>query len=465
MRIFNRYVSLYDFSLLLGDITVAFLATAAVRAFMEFANPSGTPHWVHWLFQGSAVTVIVIITFYYSDLYAIDQTLSNRELLLRLMTGIGISCIVIGIVSYPIPQLGKTIYTSEMILLILGLCAWRLGFMRVLQKARIHSRVLIVGVQEIGKLVAEELLKRKKLGMEVVGFVGLEPGSLALSYGNPVRVSLPVYRPQSLIAFQNEHRIDRILLAGNESCREPFAHELLSLRTRGLPVEDCHSFYERLVSKIAVAGLSPEWFMRLDGFRRDRIVTFTKRLIDVFVSAVGLLLSAPITLITVLAIKLESSGTVLYCQERVGRNEKVFTIYKLRSMVANAEAAGCPVWAAKEDPRITRVGRLIRKLRIDEIPQMFNVLKGDMSFVGPRPERPEFVQTLTTKIPYFELRHSVKPGITGWAQICYPYSDNEQGSMEKLQYDLYYIKHMSVVFDLQIIFETLKVVFWGNGAR
>jgi exopolysaccharide biosynthesis polyprenyl glycosylphosphotransferase len=194
-------------------------------------------------------------------------------------------------------------------------------------------------------------------------------------------------------------------------------------------------------------------------------VTFTKRLVDVFVSAVGLLLSAPITLITVLAIKLESPGTVLYYQERVGRNEKIFTIYKLRSMVANAEATGCPVWAAKEDPRITRVGRLIRKLRIDEIPQMFNVLKGDMSFVGPRPERPEFVQTLTTKIPYFELRHSVKPGITGWAQICYPYSDNEQGSMEKLQYDLYYIKHMSVVFDLQIIFETLKVVFWGNGAR
>jgi sugar transferase (PEP-CTERM system associated) len=465
MRIFNRYVSIYDFILLLGDITVAILATAAVRAVIEFANPAGTPHWLHWLFQGLAVAIIVVVSFYYCDLYAIDQTLSVRELLLRLMTGIGSSCILIGIVSYPIPQLGKTIYASEMVLMVLGLYAWRVGFMRVLQRARIHSRVLIIGIQEIGKLVAEELLKQKKLGMKVIGFIGRDSGTMTLSYGNPTRVSLPIFQPGSLMALHNEHNINRILLAGNEPRKQEFAHELLLLRTRGLPVEDCHSFYERLVSKIAVGGLAPEWFMRSEGFRRDWVVVFAKRFVDLVVASLGLLLTAPITLIAALAIKLDSRGPVLYRQERVGYKDKIFTIYKFRSMCENAETNGCPLWAAENDPRVTRVGKFLRKVRIDEIPQMINVLKGDMSFVGPRPERPYFVNSLVRTIPYYELRHSVKPGITGWAQISYQYSDSEHGAMEKLQYDLYYIKHMSILFDLQIIFETLKVVLFGNGAR
>jgi sugar transferase (PEP-CTERM system associated) len=465
MRIFNRYMSIYDFILLLGDITIAILATAAVRAVIEYADPVGTPYWAHWLFQGLAVATIVVLSFYYCDLYAIDQTLSVREMLLRLMTGIGSSCILIGIVSYPIPQLGKTIYASEMVLMAVGLCAWRVGFMRFLQKARIHSRVLIIGIQEIGKLVAEELLKQKKLGMKVVGFVGPESGTLMLSYGNPTRVSLPIFSPGSLMALHHEYNINRILLAGNEPCKEGFARDLLLLRTRGLPVEDCHSFYERLVSKIAVAGLAPEWFMRSEGFRRDWFVIVAKRFVDMLAATVGLLLTAPITLITVVAIKLDSRGPVFYRQERIGQKDKIFPIYKFRSMSDNAEPEGCPLWATEKDPRVTRVGQILRKMRIDEIPQMFNVLKGDMSFVGPRPERPYFVSSLARKIPYYDLRHSVKPGITGWAQICYEYSDSEQGAREKLQYDLYYIKHMSILFDLQIIFETLKVVFFGKGAR
>ena len=465
MRFFNRYYSVYDFILLLGDVTVAFMATAAVRAVILYTDVLGDPHLINWLFQGSAVAVIVVLSFYYCDLYAIDQTLSLRELLLRFMSGTGFSCVIIGVISYSIPQFGRTIYASQMGLMVFGLCAWRIGFVWALRRARVHSRVLIIGVLEIGKMVAEELLKQKKLGMKVIGFVGAESGTLTLSYGNPTRVSLPIFQTGSLNAIHNEHKINRILLAGNHAYEEGFARELLSLRARGMPVEDCHSFYERLVSKIAVVGLPPEWFMRSGGFRRDRLVIFTKRLMDMLVSACGLLFSAPIALITAVAIKLESRGPVLYCQQRVGQKDKIFTIYKFRSMSENAEANGYPIWAAEGDPRVTRVGRIIRKLRIDEIPQMFNVLKGDMSFVGPRPERPEFVRLLAPKIPYYELRHSVKPGITGWAQICHPYSDSEEGAVEKLQYDLYYIKHMSVLFDLQIMFETLKVIFFVYGAR
>jgi exopolysaccharide biosynthesis polyprenyl glycosylphosphotransferase len=262
-----------------------------------------------------------------------------------------------------------------------------------------------------------------------------------------------------------QKNVNRILLAGVEDCSDVLGRELVTLRTRGVAMEDCHSFYERLVSKIAIADLSPEWIVRCKGFRRDRVIMLTKRVIDLVVSAIGLLVSAPITILTAIAIKLDSPGPILYRQERTGQNDEPFIIYKFRSMSQSAEANVGPVWAAQDDPRVTRVGKVIRQLRIDEIPQMINVLKGQMSLVGPRPERPFFVQTLTKKIPYYSLRHSIKPGITGWAQICYSYGDSEDDAIEKLQYDLYYMKNMSALFDLQIIFESLKVTLLGRGAR
>jgi sugar transferase (PEP-CTERM system associated) len=300
--------------------------------------------------------------------------------------------------------------------------------------------------------------------MEVVGFIGKSSDRLTLSYGNPIRVSLPVYQPSSLMNLFEQKNVDRILLAA-EDYHEAVGRELVTLRTRGIAIEDCHTFYERLVSKIAVADLSPEWIVRCKGFRRDRLIMFTKRVIDLVASAIGLLVSAPVSILTVLAIKLDSPGPILYRQERLGRNEELFTIYKFRSMFEGAEADVGPVWAAQHDARVTRVGKIIRKLRIDEIPQMINVLKGQMSLVGPRPERPFFVQTLNKKIPYYSLRHSIKPGITGWAQICYQYGGSEEDAMEKLQYDLYYMKNMSALFDLQIMFESLKVILLGRGAR
>jgi sugar transferase (PEP-CTERM system associated) len=465
MRAFNRYFSIYDLILVVGDVVVAFFATVVIRAAISFFELSSNPDWFFWSFQAVAVSIIVGVSFYYSDLYAIDQTLSIRELLLRLMSGVGIACILIAIVSYPIPRFGKTLYLSQMAVMVLSLCAWRLGFMRVIEKARIHARVLVIGLQAIGRLVAEELLRQKTLGMEVIGFVGQSAGQLTLSYGNPIRVSLPVYQRSSLMHLLEQKKVNRILLAGIEDCRDDLGRELVALRARGVPIEDCHSFYERLVSKIAIADLSPEWIVRCKGFRRDRLIMFTKRVIDLLVSATGLLISAPIVLLTSVAIKFDSPGPIFYRQQRVGRNDETFTIYKFRSMAESAEANIGPVWAKEDDPRITRVGKIIRKLRIDEIPQMINVLKGEMSLVGPRPERPFFVQTLNKKIPYYSLRHSIKPGITGWAQISYSYGDSEEDAVEKLQYDLYYIKNMSALFDVQIIFESLKVVLLGRGAR
>jgi exopolysaccharide biosynthesis polyprenyl glycosylphosphotransferase len=202
-----------------------------------------------------------------------------------------------------------------------------------------------------------------------------------------------------------------------------------------------------------------------DGFVISRWTRFWKRAIDLVLATVGFILSAPLTLLTALAVYLESEGPVLYCQERVGEHGRIFTVFKFRSMRADAESDGTPVWARENDDRVTRVGRFIRKTRLDELPQLWNVLRGDMSFVGPRPERPFFVEQLDKEIPFYQQRHAVKPGVTGWAQIKYEYGSSIEDAMEKLRYDLYYIKHLSIALDLSIVFDTVKVVMFGKGAK
>jgi sugar transferase (PEP-CTERM system associated) len=464
VRIFNRYYTVYDLLLVLGDFIFALGASVITRELLGMGSSLNHSAGLS-LLHGLAMAMIVLVSFYYSDLYAIDQTLSLRELSHRFAVGLGTACIVIGLISYPIPNFGKSIYMSEMIVMGISLAIWRFRFMAIVKEASIRAKVLIVGTRAIGKMVAEELYLKRKLGMEVVGFVSDSAGHLALSYGNPKRVEIPIFAPPSLTGLVASNHVNRILLAGMDLSPQSYIKELVSVRAMGVPIEDCHSFYERLTSKIAIVDLPPEWIALSKGFRRDRLILAAKRFIDVVVSFSGLILSAPLMLLTAVAIKLESRGPVFYRQERVGQNERFFTLVKFRSMREDAENELGPVWAMKNDPRVTRVGMIMRKLRVDEIPQMINVLKGEMSFVGPRPERPYFVKTLRQNIPYYDLRHSVKPGITGWAQICYRYGDSEQDAIEKLQYDLYYIKHMSPVFDLQIIFESFKVIVFGWGAR
>ena len=466
MRLFNRYFSSFDLLLVLGDFLLTIGATSLVRwAAFVYGESFGKGDWFVWFTHSLGMAAVIVISFYYSDLYAIDQTLSDRELVLRFIGGLGVACVVIGAISYPIPNFGKTVYLSEIVILGIVLGLWRIGLMRVIGQSPIHAKVLVIGVQEIGKIVAEELWKKPNLGMEVVGFVSSADGEIGLTFGNPRKKVLPVIATDRIGAFIEQAGVNRVLLAESSAWPDHLAEGLLALRMRGIPVEDCHSFYERLVSKIAIRDLSTDWIVRSGGFRRDPLVLVTKRTLDIVMSISGLILAAPVALLVAVAIKFESKGPVLFRQDRVGQFERRFVIYKFRSMVNDAEAATGPVWASREDSRVTRVGKVIRKLRIDEIPQILNVLKGDMSFVGPRPERPFFVKTLKEKIPFYDLRHSVKPGVTGWAQISCAYGDSEAGAVEKLQYDLYYIKHMNVLFDLQIIFESLKVVLLGKGAQ
>ena len=465
MRLFNRYFSRADMILLLGDVAMATFAIWAVHTVRHVTGLTPT-NWSQWAVQGEGIAALVVVSFYYSDLYVIDQTIPRSEFVLRLANGLGIACLAIGGVGLVIPGLGfQKLYLIEMLLVGIGLFSWRIAFVRMLEKVRVRCKVLIVGTDRIATLVAEELCRRKHLGMQVVGFIGSQDGQMTLSYGNPVQLSLPVFSKRSTFEVVEREGVSQILVEGEGSCDGFPAQELVTLRLKGMPIEECHSFYERLTSRIPIWDLQPGWIALSKGFRRSHWNLFLKRFIDISVSALGLVVTSPITIVTAVAIKLDSSGPVFFRQERSGQNERPFILYKFRSMVDNAEDQSGPVWAATNDPRVTRVGRIIRKLRIDEFPQMINVLKGDMSYVGPRPERPFFVSRLKEKIPYYHLRLSVKPGITGWAQILYEYGDSDESTTKKLEYDLYYLKYMSPLFDLQILFETFKVVIFGRGAR
>ena len=261
-----------------------------------------------------------------------------------------------------------------------------------------------------------------------------------------------------------EEHVDRIVVALDEKRGKFPVEELLNCRLNGIRVDAGASFTERLAGKLSVESLLPSSLIFSDGFKRSAIFRRLKNITDIGASLLGLTLFSPVVLLVSIAIKIDSPGPIFYRQERGGEDGKIFELLKFRSMKVDAEEKG-PVWASADDERITRVGRLIRKLRLDEIPQMINVLRGEMSFVGPRPERPFFVEKLKDEIPFYSYRHSIKPGITGWAQICYPYGASKEDALEKLKYEFYYIKHMSPLLDLMIILETIKIVLLGRGAR
>jgi len=267
-----------------------------------------------------------------------------------------------------------------------------------------------------------------------------------------------------IASIVKEGNVDRIVVALDERRGKFPVDQLLFCRLKGIPVDDGLDFTERLAGKLSVENLHPSALIFSNGFKRSAALKRVKRWVDILLSIIGLTFTFPVSLIVAIAIKLDSEGPVFYQQERVGEDGEVFRLLKFRSMRVNAEENG-PVWAEAKDSRITRVGKAIRKLRLDEIPQMINVLKGEMSFVGPRPERFFFTEQLRRVIPFYSQRHSIKPGITGWAQISYSYGSTKEDSLEKLKYDLYYVKHMSLLFDLMIILETIKTIFLGRGAR
>jgi sugar transferase (PEP-CTERM system associated) len=271
--------------------------------------------------------------------------------------------------------------------------------------------------------------------------------------------------PSELTGLARHHHVQLVVVAMDEKRQRMPLDELLRCRMLGLPILRGEDFMENIAGRILADRISPSWLIFSPGFQTGAWRQLTKRAVDVSCSLLGLLASLPLIVLTALLVRLSGRGPVIFRQERVGQNNRVFTMYKFRTMVPNAEAETGPVWAVENDQRVTGLGRMLRKLRLDELPQMYNVLRGDMSFVGPRPERPHFVERLNQRLPYYNERHNVKPGITGWAQICFPYGSSEAAALEKLNYDLYYIKYSSLSMDLMILLQTVKIILFGGGGR
>ena len=457
MQLFNRYVSPRGLTVFGCEILLIFGSVAiAARAHGASANV------VQDVWKIVLITGLCQLCFYYNDLYDLTIVHSSRELLIRLLQAAGAASILVALLYLLIPSIaiGNGIFVSSLVIFLVAIIAWRLLFNRIAYTTQLEERVLIVGTGATARMLARQIRSQHDFGYRVIGFIDDTP---APQHG--VLDPATVGGAEDIPRIVEQYDVDRIVIGLSDRRGRLPVSELLQAKLSGVRVEDVTTTYERLTGKILIDDLKPSWLIFSDGFVISRWTRFWKRLIDLALASTGFVLAAPLTLLTALAIYLDSDGPILYRQERVGEGGRPFTLFKFRSMRLDAEKAGTPVWATKDDERVTRVGWFIRKARLDELPQLWNVLRGDMSFVGPRPERPFFVDQLAEEIPFYRQRHAVKPGVTGWAQIKYQYGSSVEDAMEKLRYDLYYIKHLSIGFDLSIVFDTVKVIMFGKGAK
>jgi sugar transferase (PEP-CTERM system associated) len=412
-------------------------------------------------YKAALATAFCLTSFYFFDLYDFVVMRDRRELVLRLLQALGLAWIALALVFYALPQamIGRGVMSVSLPLALSLMVAWRLSIHWILGHPELGERVLIVGSGEFAIEIAKETLQRKDAGYRVVGFVDNDPALVGKSLINPSVIGLTSELP-SLVKRVN---IDRLVVAINDRRGHFPTQELLKLSLSGdVTIEESAAFYERLTGRVLLDMVRPSWLIFSSRGRRARVNELARTLIYRAIAFIGAILSLPIAIITAILIKLDSRGPVLYKQERVGKNGRTFRLMKFRSMRVDAEKDG-PVWAQTDDQRMTRVGRVIRRIRVDEIPQFWNILRGEMNFVGPRPERPHFVAQLAQEIPYYEQRHLIAPGLTGWAQINYPYGASIEDAKQKLQYDLYYLKNQNLSLDATIMFETTKTILFGRG--
>lgn len=408
--------------------------------------------------------LVLQLCLYYNDLYEDFAWRRRVELFVRVGQSFGAGFVVLTLIYYAFPPLdvGGRVLAVYLPLAFCVIVAWRFIFLWAAGHEALRERVLILGTGQSARQVAREVLRRAPLGFTVVGFLGETRAEVGRHVVNPSVIGTTA----DLLPLVEAYNVELIVVAlDDRRAKMPMA-ELLQCRMAGIRVEDATGFYERIAGNIMLHNLRPSWLIFARGFNRPRIVRNAKRAVDFVGALVLLVLLAPLFAVIALLIKLTSPGPVFYRQERVGEKGRIFSVIKFRSMRTGAEAATGPVWSREDrDPRVTWVGRHLRQFRLDELPQLLNVLPGEMSFVGPRPERPYFVERLRKVIPYYDERHNVKPGITGWAQIKFGYSSTIEDAERKLEFDLYYVKNMSLFLDIAIILDTIKVVLPGRGER
>ena len=451
--------------LVAGESALIFSAIAAASyvrlgadAWVLLAEPSG-------LLRVMLVLAVCQTTLHYNDLYDVRFVADMRDLMVRLLQAIGFASILLAVIYYwgPDAIIGRGVFLFASIFMIVAVVVWRLVFAWVSRRAAPRERLLLVGTGAAAIELARELhQRRQELGVDIVGFVDPDPARVGAAVINPGVIGAV----DDITALVSSMNVDRVVVSLSDARGKLPMNRLLDIRLQsGVTFDHLTDVYEEYTGKIAVENLRPSWLIFSSGFRKSRVLATAKRALDIGGAIIGLTLAVPLMAVVAVLVRVSSPGAVLYEQERVGLNGRVFRIYKFRTMRADAEAVTGPVWSTANDSRVTPVGRFLRLTRLDELPQLWNVLRGDMSIVGPRPERPEFVLKLTEAIPFYGQRHVVKPGLTGWAQVRYTYGATVEDAIEKLQYDLYYIKNMSLALDVVIGLETLKIIILRRGAR
>jgi sugar transferase (PEP-CTERM system associated) len=416
------------------------------------------------LARGLVAVLALQLCLYYRELYDDRALRSRTEFFLRLGQSLAAATLVLAVVYYLFPA--ARISPGTLLLALppasLAILAWHSLHRWAGGREALSDTVLIVGSGQTAQQIAVEILRRAPLGYRVAGFLGEHPAEVGRRLVNPTVIGTMA----DLLPLVESLKVSLIVVALEDRRGRLPVDDLLRCRLAGIKIEDAPSFFERLTGKILVSDLRPSWFVFSPGFSKPYLLQGAKHVTEVAIAILLLVALAPFLGFLALLVRLESPGPAIFHQARVGLRGRVFDLYKFRTMRTDAEAASGPVWAsADNDPRITRLGRWLRKLRLDELPQLINVAKREMSFVGPRPERPHFVEKLRQVIPYYDERHTVRPGITGWAQVKFGYGSTVEDSERKLQFDLYYVKNMSLFLDLAIVLDTFKVMLLGRGAR
>lgn len=455
VRLFQVYYPVRAIVLIVGEALII-CASFLVATLLIFGQDSVLVlNYENGFYQIMALTTIAVVCGYFFDLYATQRLGVKGELYARLLLALGVLSFLLAGLQYALPRYmpANGVLLLGFLILTFAILAWRWGFGWLVQQPYLKQRLYVLGSGDLSKELVHGIRSRPDLGMEIVDWAG--------ATGNCSREELE----RNLQALQNSRHVDQVVVALEDRRGTMPVRELLNLRLSGVKIEDAGALLEKISGKIELDGLHPSTLIFTEGFRLNQGLLLARRAASIVVSLVILLFCLPLIPFIALAIKVSSPGPVLFPQERVGRNGLPFNLYKFRTMCQNAELETGPTWATEDDPRVTRVGRWLRRTRLDEIPQLYNVLKGDMGFVGPRPERPEFVQWLIEVIPYYQMRHIIRPGITGWAQVRYQYGSSLEETKQKLKYDLYYIKHMSLALDCLIVFETVKTILLARGSR
>jgi len=464
IRFFRHYVPTHTLLLvgIEGLILVASIYLGVSARFMESGQlpPAAIGSFLP-IAAVFCLAMLAIMTAF--GLYAWEWMDGAKEIVLRVAASFLVGFVLMSLVFYIFPDLflGRGAFALAFVFALAGVTLVRLAFFKWSNLAILKKRVLVLGTGSRAAKIETMLKSSSKANrVHIVGYLPLQGTHHYVEHSRVLAERGPI------ADIIDRHNIDEILIAVRDRRGGGLpTSELLECKLAGVSVIELSTFFERENGQVQLESLNASWMILSEGFRQGLARDAVKRAFDLFVSGLMLLVSLPAMAFTALLIRLESSGPILYRQERIGQHGRPFTIFKFRSMRTDAESDGKPKWAGQNDDRTTRVGRIIRKLRIDELPQIFNVFMGEMSFVGPRPERPFFVQQLLKEIPYYASRHSVKPGITGWAQVRYSYGASIEDAIEKLQYDLYYVKNHSLFLDLMILFQTAQVVLWGKGAR